>query len=130
MPEILNGGRRVCPRTAPPGGGEEISLGRYLRGRKFYTERIYYDTGPTVLSVLTVYRAMMACIPLRIGVLLLACISATQAYYTPVSANMRSFSSAIKNGLIAPKEEKVLYEHNTGQPGVITEQWFTGKGYQ
>ena len=39
VPEILNGGRRVCPRTAPPGGGGGgISLGRYLRGRKFYTE--------------------------------------------------------------------------------------------
>ena len=24
MPEILNGGRRVCPRTAPPGGGGNI----------------------------------------------------------------------------------------------------------
>ena len=23
VPEILNGGRRVCPRTAPPGGGGE-----------------------------------------------------------------------------------------------------------
>ena len=45
MPEILYGGRRVCPRTAPPGGGEEISLGRFLRGRKYYTEGIYYDTG-------------------------------------------------------------------------------------
>ena len=34
------------PRTAPP-GEEGISLGRFFRGRKFYTERIYYDTGVT-----------------------------------------------------------------------------------
>ena len=38
MPEILNGGRRVCPRTAPPGGGGGgifFFLGRFLRGRNF-----------------------------------------------------------------------------------------------
>ena len=44
-----------------------------------------------------------------------------------VSPDMRSFSSAIKGGLLAKNSEKVLYEHNTGQPGVITEQWFTGE---
>lgn len=44
-----------------------------------------------------------------------------------VASNMRSFSSAIKNGAIGANVEKVLYEHSTGQPGVITEQWFTGK---
>ena len=43
-----------------------------------------------------------------------------------VNPNMRSFSSAIKNGQIISNVEKTLYEHNTGQPGVITEQWFTG----
>ena len=55
----------------------------------------------------------------------LAWCSAVKAY-VPVSNNMRSFSSAIKGGMIGANEEKVLYEHNTGQPGVITEQWFTG----
>ena len=46
---------------------------------------------------------------------------------------MRSFSSAIKDGVIAANTEKVLYEyHETpelppGGCGVITEQWFTGK---
>jgi len=51
--------------------------------------------------------------------------SAVKAY-VPVNANMRSFSSAIKGGIILPDEEKTLYEHSTGEPGVITEQWFTG----
>lgn len=44
----------------------------------------------------------------------------------PVSSDMRTFSSAIKGGKISANVEKLLYEHNTGQPGVITEQWFTG----
>ena len=43
-----------------------------------------------------------------------------------VTSNMKSFSSAIKNGWIISNQEKVLYEHDTGEPGVITEQWFTG----
>ena len=43
-----------------------------------------------------------------------------------VEPNMKTFSYAIKNGFLHPKEEKTLYKHNTGQPGVITEQWFTG----
>ena len=51
---------------------------------------------------------------------------AAQAY-VPVDSTMRSFSSAIKNGMVKPDMEKVLYEHSTGQPGVITEQWFTGE---
>ncbi|XP_074624938.1 uncharacterized protein LOC141883379 [Acropora palmata] len=43
-----------------------------------------------------------------------------------VTSNMKSFSSAIKNGWIVSNQEKVLYQHDTGEPGVITEQWFTG----
>ena len=43
-----------------------------------------------------------------------------------VQPNMKSFSSAIKNGYIFANQEKVLYEHHTGEPGVITEQWVTG----
>ena len=43
-----------------------------------------------------------------------------------VDPKMKSFSYAIKNGFLNPNEEQTLYEHNTGQPGVITEQWFTG----
>ena len=45
-----------------------------------------------------------------------------------VDPKMKSFSYAIKNGVLNPNEEQTLYEHNTGQPGVITEQWFTGYG--
>ena len=45
-----------------------------------------------------------------------------------VDPNMKSFSYAIKGGLLKSGEEQTLYEHNTGQPGVITEQWFTGYG--
>uniref|UniRef100_A0A1X7UWK7 Uncharacterized protein n=1 Tax=Amphimedon queenslandica TaxID=400682 RepID=A0A1X7UWK7_AMPQE len=46
----------------------------------------------------------------------------------PVTPDMKSFSSAIKGGHLAANTEKTLYEHSTGQAGVITEQWFTGKG--
>lgn len=49
------------------------------------------------------------------------------AGYVPVNANMRSFSSAIKDGSIKANVEKTLYKRNTGEPGVITEQWFTGE---
>ena len=49
--------------------------------------------------------------------------------YVPVSSNMKSFSSVIKQGNINASEEKVLYERNTGQPGVITEQWSAGRCY-
>ena len=45
----------------------------------------------------------------------------------PVNPKMRSFSSAIKNGHLAANQELVLYESNTGEPGVVTEQWFTGE---
>ena len=45
-----------------------------------------------------------------------------------VQSGMRSFSSAIKAGTIGALKEKVLYEYESqGLPGVITEQWFTGK---
>ena len=63
---------------------------------------------------------------LSLALLILAWGSVVKAY-VPVSANMRSFSSAIKGGMIMPDKEKTLYEHSTGQSGVITEQWFTGK---
>ena len=45
----------------------------------------------------------------------------------PVNPKMRSFSSAIKGGNLVANQELVLYESNTGEPGVVTEQWFTGK---
>ena len=45
----------------------------------------------------------------------------------PVTVNMRSFSSAIKDGKLEANTEKLLYAHNTGEAGVITEQWFTGE---
>ena len=44
-----------------------------------------------------------------------------------VSSNMRSFSNAIKGGHFVPDEEYVLYDSDVGEPGVITEQWHTGK---
>ena len=44
----------------------------------------------------------------------------------PVKLNMRSFSNAIKSGILVPGVELTLYESNIGEPGVITEQWFTG----
>ena len=47
--------------------------------------------------------------------------------YVHVTPDMRSFSSAIKGGRVESNIEKLLYEHNTGKPGVITEQWFTGE---
>ena len=52
-----------------------------------------------------------------------------QAFGIDIGSDMRSFSSAIKGGLLNAGEEKVLYERNIGQPGIITEQWFTGSLY-
>lgn len=49
------------------------------------------------------------------------------AGYVPVNANMRSFSYAIKDGSLKANVEKTLYARSTGEPGVITEQWFTGE---
>ncbi|XP_062503637.1 uncharacterized protein LOC134180488 [Corticium candelabrum] len=46
--------------------------------------------------------------------------------YVQVTPNMKSFSSAIKGGSLASNKEKILYSRSTG-PGVITEQWFTGR---
>ena len=59
----------------------------------------------------------------RISISLWA-LCATQA---PVNPNMRSFSNAIKSGILEPGVEQVLYESNAGEPGVITEQWYTGE---
>ena len=47
--------------------------------------------------------------------------------HVPVSRSMRSFSYAIKGGYLDPGKEYPLYESNTGEPGVITEQWYTGE---
>ena len=49
------------------------------------------------------------------------------AAQVPVNTNMRSFSSAIKGGMLEAGQEFLLYESDTGEPGVITEQWYTGK---
>ena len=45
--------------------------------------------------------------------------------YVPVQSDMKTFSSAIKDGEILGGEEKILYEYEIG-PGVVTEQWFAG----
>ena len=45
--------------------------------------------------------------------------------YVPVQPNMRTFSSAMKDGEVLPGQEKLVYEHEVG-PGVITEQWTAG----
>lgn len=58
--------------------------------------------------------------------LLLACLLYPSVAVVPVQPGMKSFSSAIKGGTLDGNQEKVLYEHDTGHPGVITEQWFTG----
>ena len=52
-------------------------------------------------------------------------LSRPQAH-VPVEESMRTFSNAIKGGHFIPDEEYLLYESDTGEPGVITEQWFTG----
>ena len=51
----------------------------------------------------------------------------SNAHGIDVGPDFRSFSSAIKGGTLEANKEKVLYEHKTGQSGVITEQWFTGE---
>jgi len=60
--------------------------------------------------------------------LLLACLLRQGTAAVPVQPGMKTFSSAIKGGTLEANQEKILYEHNTGQPGIITEQWFTGSG--
>lgn len=46
----------------------------------------------------------------------------------PVTPNMKTFSHAIKDGhLVGNGTENIVFEHTSG-PGVITEQWFAGKG--
>ena len=62
--------------------------------------------------------------PLLTSCLLVVCTVTAQV---PVNPKMRSFSSAVKGGHMAPGEETLLYESDTGEPGVITEQWFTGE---
>lgn len=61
-----------------------------------------------------------------VRIFLLVCLLQEAVALVSVNSNMKSFSFAIKNGFLYPNVEKTLYEHNTGQPGVITEQWFTG----
>eukprot|EP00483_Globobulimina_turgida_P001716 UN01718 len=51
----------------------------------------------------------------------------TSRYAAPVAANMKSFSSSIKNGHIIAGQEQVVFSKNDG-PGVITEQSFVA-GY-
>jgi len=64
---------------------------------------------------------------MALQILLLLCLIQEAVALVHVSPGMRSFSYAIKNGFMYPNVEKTLYEHNTGAPGVITEQWFTGQ---
>ncbi|XP_068755557.1 uncharacterized protein [Montipora capricornis] len=59
-------------------------------------------------------------------IFLLLCLFQVTLTQVSVNSNMKSFSYAIKNGWITSNVEKTLYEHDTGEPGVITEQWFTG----
>lgn len=61
-----------------------------------------------------------------IRIVLLVCLLQGTWALVSVNSKMKSFSYAIKNGFIHPNVEKTLYEHDTGEPGVITEQWFTG----
>ena len=61
------------------------------------------------------------------SVLTVAVLSVATRGNVRVTGNMKTFSSVIKGGPILATAEKVLYERNTGQPGVITEQWCAGK---
>ena len=54
-------------------------------------------------------------------------VSGTHSTVAMVAVHPRMKSYAIKNRSLHPDEEKRLYERNTGKPGVITEQWLTGK---
>ena len=65
---------------------------------------------------------------MKLLVLIFACLLLSAWAQVPVTKDMSSFSSAIKGGTLEAGVEKVLYERNTNQPGVITEQWFTGTG--
>eukprot|EP01084_Bolivina_argentea_P116703 207304_1 len=56
---------------------------------------------------------------------LCALISTINGLYVPVTSDMRSFTSALKQVWINSSVEYTVYE-NTEGPGVITELWFTG----
>ena len=60
-------------------------------------------------------------------VLAVAVFSVGTHGFVRMTSGMKSFSSVIKAGAIQANVEKLLYERNTGQPGVIAEQWYTGK---
>lgn len=63
----------------------------------------------------------------RILFVSLVCLALPAWSQVQVTPDMTSFSSAIKGGHLKGGEEKVLYARNhMSQPGVITEQWFTG----
>lgn len=64
---------------------------------------------------------------MALQLLLLVCLIEESVALVHVNPGMRSFSYAIKNGFLHPNVEKTLYERNTSEPGVITEQWFTGQ---
>ena len=59
--------------------------------------------------------------------LLAAILFAVEEAAVPVTPNMKTFSHAIKNSFLMNNSENVVFEHNSG-PGVVTEQWFAGRG--
>ena len=63
--------------------------------------------------------------PLRTALLCLFLLPSIAICYVPVQSDMKTFSSAIKDGEVLAGEEKILYEHEIG-PGVVTEQWCAG----
>ena len=87
------------------------------------TARIPYHTQ---LSMASTIWAIVRGSSLLVLLNSLLVLSRPQAH-VPVEENMRTFSNAIKGGHFIPGEEYLLYESDTGEPGVITEQWFTGK---
>jgi nitrogen fixation protein FixH len=71
--------------------------------------------------------AVSSMLPVLVSFLGLIIASDICVAQVPVNPKMRSFSSAVKGGRLVANQELVLYESSTGEPGVITEQWFTGK---
>ena len=44
-----------------------------------------------------------------------------------VNSNLKTFSHAIKDGILQQATETIVFEQDSG-PGTVTEQWFAGKG--
>lgn len=108
------------------GGGNFHGKGRLARLHVPATPIREFDIHDQVHMTSNVAAYLACTMDLRASFVLLTCLLSLSYCQVPVNKNMKSFSSAIKGGKMQAGVEKTLYETSGNQPGVITEQWFTG----